>query len=168
TSKRWRRICAAGGLMQSERVARWRSDYVLWVEIFALGNLGFLAIDIFLAHSGNGFLRAEEYYPLYFSLSSPVLLIVALLAREVWRMPRVWSILGFAVGLMAVALGLAGVIYHLDSQFFYERTIRSLTYAAPFAAPLAYAGVGMLLLLNRFSSVPMQDWARWIVFLATG
>jgi hypothetical protein len=65
-------------------------------------------------------------------------------------------------------LGLAGVIYHLDSQFFYERTIRSLTYAAPFAAPLAYTGVGMLLLLDRMVPGDSLDWARWIVFLAMG
>ena len=63
--------------MPSERIVRWQSDYVLWVEIFALGNLAFLALDIFLAHSSNGFLRTAEYYPFYFSLASPALLIVA-------------------------------------------------------------------------------------------
>ena len=154
--------------MQSERMVRWQSDYVLWVELFALGNLAFLALDIFLAHSSNDFLRNAEYYPLYFSLASPALLLVALLAREVWGRPRIWSVIGFAVGLISAALGLAGVIYHLDSQFFYERTIRSLTYAAPFAAPLAYTGVGMLLLLNRLQPASSQDWGRWVVFLATG
>jgi hypothetical protein len=154
--------------MRSDRIGRWKSDYVLWVEVFALGNLAFLAVDIFLAHSENSFLRNAEYYPFFFSLGSPVLLIAALLAREVWGKPRLWSVIGFAVGLMSVGLGLAGVIYHLDSQFFYERTIRSLTYAAPFAAPLAYTGVGMLLLLNRFKPAPSPDWARWVVFLAMG
>jgi len=154
--------------MRSERMVRWQSDYVLWVEVFALANLAFLALDIFLAHSSNGFLRHAEYYPFYFSLASPALLIAALLAREVWRKPRAWSFIGFAVGLMSIGLGLAGVVYHLDSQFFYERTIRSLTYAAPLAAPLAYTGVGMLLLLNRIQPAPSQDWARWVVFLAMG
>jgi hypothetical protein len=150
------------------RLQRWRSDYILWVELFALANLAFLAFDIFLAHSTNGFLRRAEYYPLFFSLASPVLLAVALLAREYWNRPRVWRIVGFIVGFLSVAIGLAGVIYHLDSQFFYERTIRSLTYAAPFAAPLAYTGVGMLLLLNRFEPAPTGEWARWVLFLALG
>jgi hypothetical protein len=150
------------------RLQRWRSDYILWVELFALANLAFLAFDIFLAHSTNGFLRRAEYYPLFFSLASPVLLAVALLAREYWDRPRVWRIIGFIVGFLSVAIGMAGVVYHLDSQFFYERTIRSLTYAAPFAAPLAYTGVGMLLLLNRLEPAPTGEWARWVLFLALG
>src|SRR5580704_2739251 len=128
---------------------RWAADYVLWVEVFALGNLAFLALDIYIAHSENGFLRRAEYFPLIFSLAAPVLLALALLAREVWARPKLWAATGYGVGLISIALGLGGVIYHLDSQFFYERTLRSLTYAAPFAAPLAYTGVGMLLLLNR-------------------
>ncbi len=154
--------------MPSELLRRWSGDYVLWVEAFALGNLAFLALDIYIAHSENGFLRRAEYYPLIFSLASPLLLGIALVAREFWRRPRLWSVLGYAVGVVSIALGLGGVIYHLDSQFFYERTIRSLTYAAPFAAPLAYTGIGMLLLLNRMERGASQEWAKWIVFLAMG
>jgi hypothetical protein len=154
--------------MASELLRRWASDYVLWVEAFALGNLAFLALDIYIAHSENGFLRRAEYAPLFFSLGAPVLLVAALLARELWAKPRWWSGIGFAVGLISIGLGLGGVVYHLDSQFFYERTIRSLTYAAPFAAPLAYTGIGMLLLLDRMVPGDSLDWAKWIVFLALG
>ncbi len=154
--------------MPNSKLHRWAADYVLWVEVFALGNLAFLALDIFIAHSENGFLRRAEFIPLYFSLAAPLVLVVALLAREFWDRPRLWNILGLVVGLVSIGLGLGGVIYHLDSQFFYERTIRSLTYAAPFAAPLAYTGVGMLLLLNRMQPAPLEVWARWIVFLSLG
>jgi hypothetical protein len=154
--------------MASERVRRWSSDYVLWTEAFALGNLSFLALDIFIAHSENGFLRRAEYYPLFFSMGAPVLLLAALWAREFTARPRVWRAIGFAVGFLSIGLGLAGVIYHLDSQFFYERTLRSLTYAAPFAAPLAYTGVGMLLLLNRMEPAQSPEWARWVLFLCLG
>ena len=56
------------------------------------------------------------------------------------------------VGGSAILIGLTGVVLHLDSSFFYERTIRSLTYSAPFAAPLAYTGLGFLLVLNRMRS----------------
>ena len=144
---------------------RWRTDYVLWVELFALANLGFLALDIFIAHSANGFLRRAEYFPLVFSLAAPVLLAIGLAARG---RPRVWTLTGYAVGAVSIGLGLSGVIYHLDSQFFYERTIRSLTYAAPFAAPLAYTGIGLLLLLNRMVPAPSAEWGRWVLFLALG
>lgn len=154
--------------MENNRLQRWSGDYVLWVEVFALGNLAFLALDIFIAHSENGFLRPAEYAPLYFSLAAPLMLAIALIARESWSRPRLWSITGYIVGLLSIGLGLTGVIYHLDSQFFYERTIRSLTYAAPFAAPLAYTGVGMLLLLNRMAPAPAEEWARWILFLSMG
>lgn len=65
-------------------------------------------------------------------------------------------------------VGLAGVVYHLDSQFFSQWTIRSLVYTAPFVAPVAYAGLGFLLLVNR--SVPYGDaeWSQWVVFFALG
>lgn len=148
--------------------AEWRRDPVLWVELFATANLGFLALDIFLAHSENQFLRREEYLPLFFSMAAPVLLAIGLAAREFWRNARPWRWIGVVVGLASIAIGCSGVIYHLDSQFFYERTLRSLTYAAPFAAPLAYSGVGMILLLDRMSPGESEEWAWWIVFLALG
>src|SRR5262249_57853909 len=62
----------------------------------------------------------------------------------------------------------AGVILHLDSRFFYERTIRSLTYAAPFAAPLAYTGLGLLLIANRLVDPDAREWSEWILLLALG
>jgi hypothetical protein len=69
---------------------------------------------------------------------------------------------------LAVAIGLAGVILHLDSRFFYERTIRSLSYAAPFAAPLAYTGLGLLLIANRMVDAPTREWPMWMLLLALG
>jgi hypothetical protein len=61
-----------------------------------------------------------------------------------------------------------GVVLHLDSRFFYDRTIRSLTYAAPFAAPLAYTGLGLLLILNRMVKAETAEWAYWLLLLALG
>ncbi|SRR6266508_1649906 len=52
--------------------------------------------------------------------------------------------------------------------FLYARTIRSLTYAAPFAAPLAYTGLGLLLIVNRMVEADTIDWARWVLLLALG
>jgi hypothetical protein len=97
-----------------------------------------------------------------------VVLLVGLVARGWLRAAAAWRDLGYLVGWLAVAVGLAGVVLHLDSHFFYERTIRSLVYAAPFAAPLAYTGLGLLLIMNRMVAADAPEWPRWVVFLALG
>ncbi len=84
------------------------------------------------------------------------------------RLPYVWRDIGYLVAWLAIAVGFAGVILHLDSRFFYERTIRSLTYAAPFAAPLAYTGLGLVLLVNRMVAAGTREWADWLLLLALG
>ena len=149
-------------------IRRWSDDPALWVEVFVLINLAFLALDIYLAHSTNEFRRRTEYIPLYYSLIAPVVLLIALIARERFKMVTVWRDLGYFVGWLAILIGLTGVILHLDSRFFYDNTLKSLTYAAPFAAPLAYTGLGLLLLVNRMVRVETSEWAYWILLLALG
>jgi hypothetical protein len=144
----------------------WWWDPQLWIELFAISNLGFLTFDIYLAHSVNQFRNRAEYVPFFFSLSAPALLFLALAVRRRW--PAAWKDLGYLVGWCAVFIGLTGVILHLESQFFYEHTIRSLTYSAPFAAPLAYTGLGFLLILNRMVPSEKSEWAQWILFFALG
>src|SRR6185436_18950457 len=116
----------------------------------------------------NQFRVAAEYLPLYFSLASPVVMVVAIFLR--WRLGlvNVWRDLGFLVGCLAIVIGLAGTVLHLDSRFFYERTIKSLVYAAPFAAPLAYTGLGLLLVMNRMVLPGGEEWSRWVVLMALG
>jgi hypothetical protein len=150
----------------SRRYGGRSADPELWVELFVMLNFGGLVADIFLAHSQNHFQRASEYIPLYFSIAAAGMLAVVVVLRD--GHPAVSREAGRVVGWLAVAVGLAGVILHLDSRFFYERTIRSLTYAAPFAAPLAYAGLGLLLLVNRMVDARSREWSSWILLLALG
>jgi hypothetical protein len=145
---------------------RWWARPQIWVEVFAILNIGFLTFDIYLAHSVNQFRSEAEYIPLIFSASAPFVLIVGLAARYRW--PAVWRDLGYLVGWVAVLVGLTGVILHLQSHFFYEHTLRSLTYSAPFAAPLAYTGLGFLLIMNRMVDPETIEWAQWVLFLALG
>lgn len=145
---------------------RWWLQPELWVEAFAITNLGFLTFDIYLAHSVNQFRNRAEFIPLFFSATAPLILAVALSQRR--RRRRVWKILGHAVGWAAILVGLSGVILHLQSSFFYERTIRSLTYSAPFAAPLAYTGLGFLLVMNRMVEPDSLEWAQWILLFTLG
>jgi hypothetical protein len=147
---------------------RWAHDTQLWVEIFATSNLGILAGDIYIAHSVNQFHKSAEYIPLYFSIAGTAALVLCILLRWVFRFDAPWRDVGYLVGVLSILTGLAGVIYHLQSRFFLDRTIKSLTYAAPFAAPLAYTGLGFLLLMNRMVRARSDEWARWIIFLALG
>jgi hypothetical protein len=147
---------------------RWAHDPQLWVEVFVTVNLAFLAADIFIAHSVNHFQKAAEYIPLYFSIGAPVVLACAMALRWIWKVEAPWRDVGYAVGWLSVLVGLAGVLYHLESRFFLDRTLKSLTYAAPFAAPLAYSGLGFLLLMNRMVASRTMEWARWVTLLALG
>ena len=145
---------------------RWWNQPQLWVELFAILNIGFLTFDIYLAHNVNQFRNPAEYVPFFFSLSSPLVLIVALWFRN--RRPTIWKFLGHVVGWAAILVGLIGVILHLQSHFFYERTLRSLTYSAPFAAPLAYTGLGFLLIMNRMVDSESIEWAQWVLLFTLG
>ena len=138
----------------------------LWVEVFVILNLGFLTFDIYLAHSENQFRSRAEYIPLFFSAVAPLVLIFALV--EGARNRLAWKVLGHLVGWTAIVVGCAGVILHLESHFFYERTIRSLTYSAPFAAPLAYTGLGFLLVMNRMVPIESIEWSRWVLLFTLG
>ncbi len=146
----------------------WYRSPKLWLEAFILVNLAFLALDIWLAHSVNEFGHEAEYIPLYFSLAAPPVLFLGLLLghwRNYWA---VWRDAGYLIGWAAVAIGLIGVVLHLDSRFFTERTVKSLVYAAPFAAPLAYTGLGLLLIMNRMVDEDSEEWPHWVLIMALG
>src|SRR5215469_13001012 len=144
---------------------RWAHDPQIWVELFVTVNLLVLAADIYIAHSVNQFRKAPEYIPLYFSIAAPVLLAIVIVLKWIGGYHAPWRDVGYLVGWLAVLIGLGGVIYHLGSHFFLDHTLKSLTYAAPFAAPLSYTGLGFLLLVNRMVAARTAEWARWILLL---
>jgi hypothetical protein len=150
----------------AQRSNPWWLNPQLWVEAFVTSNLAFLTFDIYLAHSVNQFRNEAEYIPLFFSASAAVLLAIAMTVRRRWI--AVWKDLGYFVGWLSVLIGLTGVIFHLQSRFFYERTLQSLTYSAPFAAPLAYTGLGFLLIMNRMVDPESVEWSKWVIFFALG
>ena len=147
---------------------RWAHDPQLWLELFVAANLAILAADIYIAHSVNHFRNAAEYIPLYFSIGAAFVMAFVIALRWLGSFDAPWRDVGFLIGWIAVLVGMAGVLYHLESRFFLDHTLKSLTYAAPFAAPLAYAGLGFLLLMNRMAAPRSVEWARWVLFLAMG
>jgi hypothetical protein len=146
----------------------WAHDPQLWVELFVTVNIAILAADIYIAHSVNEFQRRPEYIPLAFSLVAPPILTVVIGICWIWGIRRPWRYAGYVLGWISILIGLGGVLYHLQSRFFLDHTLKSLTYAAPFAAPLAYTGLGFLLLVNRMVAPRSAEWARWVIFMALG
>lgn len=147
---------------------QWARDPQLLVEVFVTLNLLILAADIYIAHSVNHFQKAAEYIPLFFSMGAPVVLAVVIALRWIGRYEGPWRDVGYLIGWLSILVGLGGVLYHLESRFFLDRTLKSLTYAAPFAAPLAYAGLGFLLLVDRMVKPRTAEWARWVLLLTLG
>jgi hypothetical protein len=146
----------------------WAHDPQLWVELFVTVNLAILAADIYIAHSVNQFQKRAEYIPLGLSLITPPVLGIVIGICWIWKVRRPWRVAGVVIGWLSILVGLGGVLYHLESRFFLDRTLKSLTYAAPFAAPLAYSGLGFLLLVNRMVAPRSAEWARWVIFMALG
>ena len=141
------------------------------LEGFVLSNLAFLALDVYIAHAVNDFRDPLEWLPVAFAALGSAALVVLFAVRVARsgvspvRLPR---LPGFLVGWGSILVGVGGLLLHLESRFFRELTLESLVYSAPFAAPLAFAGLGLLLLLNRMVAPESEDWGRWVVLLALG
>lgn len=146
----------------------WQRCKVPILELFVLSNFAFLVVDIWLAHSVNRFRHPAEWIPFWFSIAAAALLLPAWLRSVRDPGSRFARLAGLAVGYGAVAVGIAGLVYHLESQFFQLWTIQSLVYTAPCIAPLSYAGLGCLLLLDRSVDPKSREWGQWVVFFALG
>jgi hypothetical protein len=157
------------------------ADPLVLVELFAVANIAFLAVDIGIAHAINAFEHPAEWVPVAFSLAATPVMLIAMAVGGVrptlagleepgprGTSQRAARWLGVAVGAGSVAVGIAGLLLHLESQFFREATLKNLVYTAPFVAPLAYTGVGLLLLLDRMVDARTVEWARWVTLLALG
>lgn len=157
----------------------WWANPLLWLEWFLVANIAFLAVDISLAHAANAFEHRAEWIPIAFSVVSTLLLLAAMAAGGSLpalpgtdafhdRAKRLARMLGLLVGFGSIVVGVAGLLWHLNADFFQQRTLKNLVYTAPFAAPLAYAGIGLLLILNRMVDARTLEWSRWVILLAAG
>ncbi|MCH7824490.1 MAG: hypothetical protein IH849_06770 [Acidobacteria bacterium] len=156
--------------------ATWQRLKPFVLEGFVVSNYAVLSIDIWLAHSINRFRHPAEWIPLWFSIIAALLLATCFFF-EIGKRHRstttpfgsgVARIAGLLVGGVSIAVGVAGLFFHLQSQFFLRFTIASLVYTAPFVAPLAYCGLGFLLLMGRMVPNRCAEWGQWVVFFALG
>ena len=132
------------------------------LELFVVANVAFLGFDILIAHAANRFADPAEWAPVAFSAIAPPLLVPGIV-----RPGRVTRTIDVAVAIGCIALGVVGMVFHLTSGFFAERTLHALVYSAPFVAPLSYIGVGLLLLLVRLEP-PGGHFGEWVLLLAIG
>jgi hypothetical protein len=150
----------------AELAARWPRPIL--VELFAIANLAFLTLDVFIAHSINAFHYPIERIPVGFGAAGATVLLggLAVDAFDLRRARARWA--GYVVGASAILVGVAGLFLHLRSTFFELQTLKSLVYTAPFAAPLSFAGLGFLVLLNRQVPRDSVAWGQWVLFFAWG
>src|SRR6516164_2671875 len=114
-------------------------DPLALTELFLIGNVAFLAVDVYVAHDVNDFANRGEWIPVIFSPVATVLLIVGVVVAggicpplSPWRTRenestglREWTAwtLGVVVGAAAIAMGVGGLLYHLESGFFQHQTL---------------------------------------------
>jgi hypothetical protein len=112
------------------------------VLLFAAANLLFLMFDVALAHSS--FQRSRlELVPLAVSaIAGPAVALLALLPAGSGARTGLWPL-----ALSCLATGVWGLRLHLGNGAFSDFTLHRLVYSAPLAAPLAYAGLGLLILV---------------------
>ncbi len=134
------------------------------VEWFVVANLAFLGLDILVAHQENGFERRAEWAPVIFSGLGTLLLLPMVFGKGA----GIGRLVDGLVAAGAILVGVTGMILHLKSAFFVEQTLGNLVYSAPFLAPLAYVGVGLLLLLVRLEAAESPAFGWWVVVLALG
>ena len=145
------------------KIPKWARPTPLIIDIFVIVNLSFLALDIFIAHSTNEFSHYAEWIPFYFSLIAPILLSIE--AWNNWKHNQSQKqFISIIVGSLAILVGITGLIWHLHSTFFEYQTLKSLVYTAPFIAPLAYTGLGSLLIMNRMIQDHSLEWSQWLIF----
>ena len=144
----------------------WPAQRWFIIELFIMANLAFLALDVYLAHAVNYFRDPSEWLPVIFSIAAPIGLGWEHYRRRASQ-DRSRPV-GLVIGWGAIVLGILGMIFHLGSQFFEHYTLHSLVYAAPFVAPLAYTGLGFLLLLNRMVPDESIEWSQWVLLMGLG
>ena len=144
------------------RNSKWFDNHTLVLDVFVIANLAFLALDVYIAHSVNAFAHWGEWVPVLFAIVGSLSLLVTLFSKSAKRG------VGLAVGGISVVVGVAGLLFHLDSRFFAEFTIRSLVYTAPFVAPLSFCGLGLLLLINHEVHSESIEWGKWVMLVALG
>ena len=110
--------------------------------LLAAFNQVFIALDIYLAHSINGTLKANEWIPIvYGGLAGGALLLAGLIALRNRQLASRLATLAFLVGIV---IGVLGAYFHLDrtilldGRLFSDYAVSTLIWAPPVIGPLFF------------------------------
>ena len=128
-----------------------RNDLLLL--LVAMTQIG-LGVETFLAHLISGTIRAGESIPIIAGPIFGILLLIALAMRVMQRRTGFRSSLIVVVtGGMSITVGLLGSAFHWSRAVpppnfaNYGLSLDWIIYAPPVAAPLSFAGVGILAII---------------------
>ncbi|MXY93991.1 MAG: hypothetical protein F4Y42_11160 [Caldilineaceae bacterium SB0664_bin_27] len=119
----------------------------LMLAMVALNEL-FLGLEVYLAHGADGTIGPGEWLPIYYGLSSGILLVLAGLLATRHRTAA--SVIATATLVGSALIGFLGVYFHLARAVLPtapagERlTLNLLVWAPPVLGPLAYSLAGLL------------------------
>lgn len=115
--------------------------------LMAAVNLGFLGLDIYLAHNISGTIVPYEWIPIIFGpVAGAILLVTGLLAL---RQRPLATLIATAVLLVSIAVGLLGAYFHVlrtalpEGPSGEQITVRLLVWGPPFLGPLMFSLVGL-------------------------
>ena len=153
-----------GRYFARERLPQTRDQLML--AMVALNEL-FLGLEVYLAHGANGTIVADEWLPIYYGVSSGILLILAGLIST--RRRTAASVLATATLIGSVAVGFLGVYFHLARAILPSApagarlTLNLLVWAPPVLGPLAYALAGLLGISAAWEESPPAS-GRLVIF----
>ena len=129
--------------------------------LLAAFNQLFIALDIYLAHSLNGTIKASEWIPVvYGGLAGLALLLAGLIALRDRRL-AVW--LANIVFVIGIAVGLLGAYFHLrrttllDDGFFSLEAVSVLVWAPPVMGPLFFILISALGICAAWLEMPADS-----------
>ena len=125
------------------RTSKWFDNHSLVLELFVTANLAFLAVDVFLAHSVNGFAHSGEWIPVLFSIIASLLMLLTLFIKRGGVSRLVGLGVGFTIGV--------GIGFYLHLSVDWQAT--EWIYGPPPFAPLLLTDLALLGLLGIFNLV---------------
>lgn len=109
--------------------------------LFAAANLLFLLVDVALAHA-SFFKSRAELVPIWISGTGGLLALLLAFLSGPWARALLWL-----DAAACILTGMAGLWFHAGAEELLRPSLQRLVYSAPIVAPLAYAGLGLLLLV---------------------